>query len=264
MKRVCNDIKRYWNYVVYAGITELRTEIADSYLNWLWWIIEPLCFMLIYSFVFVTLFNNKMDHANIFVYTGITIWEFFNRMMGQSVKCVRTYKAIVSKVYIPKFILLLVKTVVNGIKMLICLGLLLVMLVVVGIPFTLQMLWMIPILLTLFILSFGLGTFLLHFGVYVDDLQNVTTIVLRMMMYVTGVFYNLEEKLGTVMSASKARLIGNVNPIACIVNSARSVLLYGEAPNIKFLSFWFVAGVVLSMIGISLIYHNENNYVKVI
>ncbi len=264
MTRFIRDIKKYWRYVIYAGGSELKTEIANSYLNWLWWIIEPLCFMLIYSFVFIILFGSKIDHANVFVYIGITLWDFFSRMLQTSVKCVRNYKPIVSKVYIPKYMLLLVKVVINGFKLCICLALLFIMMLVTGIAFSVKMLWLIPILLTLLVFTFGVCTILLHFGVYVDDLHNVTTIVLKMLFYLTGVFYDLESKLTNIMSAHFAHLAGNLNPMACLITSTRSVILYGADPNVKYLVFWLAIGLVLSGLGIHLIYRNENSYVKVI
>ena len=48
-KRFRDDMKKYWKYAVYSSKAQLKSEIANSYLNWLWWILDPLCFMLMYS-----------------------------------------------------------------------------------------------------------------------------------------------------------------------------------------------------------------------
>ncbi len=48
MKRFLSDMKKHWRYVIYAGQSDLKTEVANSCLNWLWWSIELLCFKLIY------------------------------------------------------------------------------------------------------------------------------------------------------------------------------------------------------------------------
>ena len=52
MNRFIKDTKKYWKYTIYAAKSQLKTEVANSYLNWIWWILEPFCFMLIYAFVF--------------------------------------------------------------------------------------------------------------------------------------------------------------------------------------------------------------------
>ncbi len=264
MMRFIKDMKKYWRWVIYAGQSELKAEVANSYLNWLWWVIEPLCFMFIYSFVFGLLFGSKIEHIQIFVYIGITMWDFFNRTVTSSVQIVRKNKHIVSKVYIPKYVLVLVKMYVNTFKMLIAFVLLFIMIVVTGVPFTAYMLWLVPILVVFFLLTFGVGTFLLHFGVYVDDLHNVVKIVLRMLFYLTGVFYDLQSKLSGIVSAATARRIVHINPVAAMISDMRNALMYGAHPDVKFLLIWFLIGIIVSFIGVSLIYKNENSYVKVI
>ena len=43
--RFVKDIKKYWTYAIYSAKAELKSEVASSYLNWLWWILDPLLFM---------------------------------------------------------------------------------------------------------------------------------------------------------------------------------------------------------------------------
>lgn len=264
MKRFWSDIKKYYKYVIYAGQTELKSEVANSYLNWLWWIIEPICFMFIYSLVFGIFFGSREPHFNVFVYIGITMWDFFNRMLLSSVKIIRNNKAIVSKVYIPKYMLLLVKMYVNAFKLMIAFIILFAMMIVSGVTFTWNILWLIPILLTMFVFTFAVCAFLLHFGVYVDDLANVVRIFLRMLFYLTGVFYSLETRAAAAFGETIATLIGHINPMASVITAMRDALLYGTMPDVKFILIWFVIGLVFSVIGIRVIYENENTYVKVI
>ncbi len=264
IKRFATDLKKYWRWVYFAGQSELKAEVANSYLNWLWWIIEPLCFMFIYAFVFGTLFESSLEYKHVFVYTGITMWDFFSRTLKASVKVVRTNKSIVSKVYIPKFILILVKMYVNAFKMVISFCLLFCMILVTGIPLTWYAFWILPILCVHFVFTLGVSSLMLHFSVFVEDLGNVTNIVLKMVFYLTGIMFDLQARLGKVMSARKAEFIGHVNPMASLITSARNVLMYSSAPEYKYLVIWLVIGLVLGAIGVVLIYRNENTYVKVI
>ena len=59
MKLFFRNMKKYYKYAIRSAKAELKSEVADSRLNWLWWIIEPLAFMLIYTFVFGVIFPNK-------------------------------------------------------------------------------------------------------------------------------------------------------------------------------------------------------------
>lgn len=259
-KKFKDDLRKYWKYAIFSAKAQLKSEVANSYLNWLWWILDPLCFMVIYVFMFGYVFKSKQEYFAIFIFIGITMWDFFNRNLNQSVKLVKNNKSIVSKVYLPKFILLLIKIFVNGFKMFISFLIVIIMMVIWKVPITFNVLYFIPILLTLFILCFGIGCHLMHYGVFVEDLSNVLNIVLRLVFYMTGIFWNIMKKLPAPYNA----YIGKGNPIAFLLTSMRDCLIYSKTPNLKLLAIWFVVGVLISILGIRKIYKNENSYVKVI
>lgn len=259
-KRFRDDMKKYWKYAVYSSKAQLKSEIANSYLNWLWWILDPLCFMLIYVFMFGYVFKSKQQYFAIFVFIGITLWDFFNKSLIQSVKLIKANKPIVSKVYIPKFILILVKMGVNGFKMFISLLIIVAMLAVWRVPITYNVIYIFPILMTLIVLVFGFSCFLLHYGVFVEDLSNVLNIALRFLFYLTGIFWNIMDRLPAPYNS----YIGRCNPIAFLLTSARDCVIYGSTPHRKLLLLWFVIGLIISALGVRKIYKNENSYVKVI
>lgn len=258
--RFKDDLKKYWKYAIYSSNAQLKSEIANSYLNWLWWILDPLCFMLIYVFMFGYVFKSKEQYFAIFVFIGITLWDFFNKSLLQSVKVIKANKPIVSKVYIPKFILLFVKMGVNGFKMCISLIIVVAMMIVWRVPVTWNVLYFIPILMTLIVLVFGFSCFLLHYGVFVEDLSNVLNIVLRFLFYLTGVFWNIMDRLPAPYNS----YVGKGNPIAFLLTASRDCLIYGRTPHRKLLLLWFVIGLIISILGVRKIYKNENSYVKVI
>ncbi len=254
------DMKKYWKYAIYSSKAYLKSEVANSYLNWLWWVLEPFCFMMIYYFIFGYVFGGREKYFAVFIFTGITIWDFFNKTMLQSVRLVKQNKPIVSKVYLPKYILLIVRMGVNGFKM--CISLLIVvgMLLFYRVPLTYNVIYAIPILITLILVVFGMGCFLMHYGVFIEDLYNVVHIGLRLVFYMTGIFWNITTRL----PAPYGELICKLNPIAFLLSSMRDCLIYGSTPHRKLLLLWFFIGLALSALGIRKIYKNENSYVKVI
>ena len=129
MKRFWKDLKEHYRYALYSAKSELKSEVANSYLNWIWWVLEPFCFMLIYTFIFGYIFNTREPFFSAFVFIGLTAWDFFNRCLTQSVKLMRNNKSIVTKVYIPKFILLISRMFFNGYKMLISFGIIVAMVI---------------------------------------------------------------------------------------------------------------------------------------
>jgi ABC-type polysaccharide/polyol phosphate export permease len=69
MKRFINDLKKYKNYILYATKAELKTEVINSYLGFIWLFLEPLCFMLIYTFIAQVIFGSKgISYFPVFVF----------------------------------------------------------------------------------------------------------------------------------------------------------------------------------------------------
>ena len=133
------------------------------------------------------------------------------------------------------------------------------MIVMYKIPITWNVLYFIPIILVLFLFTFGCASFLMHFGVYVADLTNVMNIVLKFLFYLTGIFYNIETKLDEL-----GPLLAKANPVAFLITSTRNCLIYESTPARKLLLLWLVISLLISAFGVAKIYRNENSYVKMI
>lgn len=259
MKKFFQDIQKYFKYILYATKSNLKSEVANSYLNWLWWILDPLCFMLVYTFIVEIVFKTKEPFFPVFVLVGLTVWNFFSACINSSVKLVANNKAIVDKVYVPKYVLTLVKMFTNMFKMFISWGLILIMMILFKVPYTLFMIQFLPVLIVLFVLSFGMSTILMHFGVFVEDLSNVINIVLKLVFYLSGIFYAIPTRLPSPFN----RILLNLNPVALIIDSFRKTFLYGKFVNYRMLAAWLIVGIILSIIGVKTIQKYENSYAKV-
>ena len=253
------DIKKYFNYSVISAKAQLRSEVANSYLNWIWWVLDPMCFMIIYTFIFGYVFKAEELYFPVFIFIGLSMWDFFNRTIQTSVKLVKNNKSIVTKVYMPKFILIFIRLWVNGFKMLISFGIVALLMVFYQVPLNLNILYAIPVIFTMMLFTFGCATFLLHFGVYVEDLYNVVNIALRFLFYLTGIFYNIEHRI-----PEYGEWLNNLNPVAFLLTSMRECVMYKQAPDLLVLGIWFGISLLLTILGIRTIYKNENSYVKMI
>ncbi len=260
MNRFLKNIKKYYKYAFYSAKAELKSEVADSYLNWIWLILEPICMMFIYTFIVQVVFRTSEPHFPVFVFIGLTCWSFFNNMIKGSIKLVSSNKAIVSKVYIPKYILLLSKSFVFLFKMLVSVALILVLMIIFKVPFTIYMLYAVPIILIIYTLSFGIGCVLMHFGVYVEDLSNVMNIILKLTFYLSGIFYNIRTRVPDPYN----KLLLRANPIGFLMDEFRKVFIDARNPSFQGLFVWFIVGILFTIVGVNLIHKHENSYAKVI
>jgi len=260
MKRFFNDIKKYWRYMIYAAHTDLKAEVANSYLNRLWWLLEPLFNMLVYVIVFGRVMGRSIENYATFIFSALLMWNFFSKTINYSVKLVRNNKDIVTKVYVPKFVLLLSNMFLNLFKLLFSMIVLVIMLFVFKVHIGFEILWVLPTYIVLILLSFGVGMIFLHYGVYVDDLSYAVGILLNMVMFLSGIFYDTMATLTEPLN-----VIGLcINPVAMVIDAMRNALLYQEIVNVPLIALWFLISVILCCIGVHIVYKNENGYVKVV
>jgi len=259
MNRFLKDYKKYHAYVKYASKAELKSEVASSYLTWLWWILDPLFFMLIYTFIVEIVFSTSVPKLPVFVMCGITIWNFFNKNLVTCVKIIRSNRAIISQKYIPKFMLVVEKLYVNSIKFVISFMLLVLMAILFRVDITYNILYIIPLVLLLLVLSFGLSNILAHFGVFIEDSANILQIILRLVFYLSGIFYSISDRL----PQNLVNVMLKTNPIAYIIEDFRNVFMYGTSINYSLYLYWLLISIIISVISVKLIYKYENSYAKV-
>lgn len=260
LRRFFKDLGKYKEYVFFAAKANLKAEVANSYLNRLWWLLEPFFRMLVYVLVFGQVMGRSVEHYATFVFSALLMFNYFNKSVNYSVKCVRNSRDIVTKVYLPKYVLLISNMILNFYKLLFSMLVLVAMLIVFRVQIGWNIIFVIPAYVVMIIFSFGVGMIFLHFGVYVDDLSYAVTILMQMLMFLSGEFYDVI----TNFSAPLNIMMMCLNPVAMFIDTMRNALLYNTAANLPLIGIWMVISILLCYIGIHIVYKNENGYVKVI
>lgn len=251
--------KKYFNYILFSSKSKLKSEVASSYLNALWLVLNPLFYMLTYMFIVEVVFKRAEPNFPIFVFIGITFWDYFSRLISCSVNVIRDNRNIVTKTYIPKYVLLMVKSFVLLFKMFISIFIIFILLAIFRIKISFNVLLLLPIIVVMYIFTFGCGMILMHFGVYVNDLNDIVRILLRFIFYFSGIFYSITNSLPPIAG----NILLKANPIAFFINEARNVLMYHQGLSF-YLLIWLIIGLIICKIGLQLIKRNENTYIKVL
>lgn len=260
MRRFFIDLKKYFPYVRYAAKASLKGELDGTRLGWIWWILEPVMSMLIYMFVFTVVFQRTTEYLVAFIFIGISIWRFFNGTIQSCVPLIKRSRNIIGKVYLPKFALVMIKMVTNGVKLGFSFIIVVGLMVYYQIVPTLMVLQIIPVMVVLFAVTFGFSLLVMHIGVYFEDLANFIRPAFQLWFYASGVFYPIQDAMGEVVAVQLVWL----NPVALLLNEARNVLLYGNPCNWGALGLWMVLGVLVTAGSLFLIYQSENEYVKLV
>lgn len=259
MKKFIANVKKYKSYILFSAKAELKGQVAGSRLNWLWWILDPFLFMLIYTFIAIFVFGKGEPYFPIFVFIGLNMYDFFSRCLNRSVNAIKRNRGMISKVYLPKYILVLTTMLVNAFKMCVAFMLVVILIPIYKVPLTWHLIEIVPVFIILALFTFGCSCIVMNIGVYFSDLSNLITVGLRLVFYMSGIFYNIVKRVPEPFD----KVLLSCNPLAGLIQSARNCVLYEAGPYYGILGVWFIISVLLCVFGVHLIAKNENNYVKV-
>ncbi len=104
------DLWEYRDLIRYLVMRNIHGRYRPTNLGLLWIIITPLAYMTIYSLVFGLMLGVKSDKVPypMFVYSGITLWFFFQGTVNRTTSSLTSNRGIMKKVYYPRLIVPLV------------------------------------------------------------------------------------------------------------------------------------------------------------
>lgn len=211
---------------------DLRVRYARSILGYLWTLVEPLCMILVYAFVFATLFKRPGVGGVpfvMFLVGGVLAWNWFNSTLTESARALSSERLLVRSTNLPREIWVLRMVMSKGIEFLlsmpIMLGFLIYFRFIAEDPINLHwqgfLMW-IPALLMEFLLLVGMGLVMAPVTALVDDAVRIVRIALRMLFYLTPILYPMKL---VAERAPWAHKIQQVNPLTAIIDMYRGAYL---------------------------------------
>lgn len=251
------DLGKYWEYILNSINTEIRTEYSTSYVGYLWWILDPLLYMVIYIVVVTILLGRRPPDYPVFLFTGLLFWRWTSSAFIRCTNSIISKRNLLAQVYIPKFIFPLVRVVIESIYFLFSIFVLFALLIIYKIPFTLHFLEFVPLFFVQFLFIFGMGLWLSHLGAYYYDVDRVLSFILRVWYYVSPGLYSLASV------PESYRHLFWLNPLTTIMESSRNVFLYGKSPVYPALAGLAVLSLVIIYFGLKKLREFDRVYTKV-
>lgn len=255
-KGIIHNLIKHHEYILYYSKIILKTRVAGSYLGFLWLYLDPLMFMLIYSFVVQVVFSSKTENFNVFVLIGLTAWNLFSRSVLIGATAITKHKGVFEQVYFHKFVYPTIYVVSYVYEFLISFLLILFMMLVARIPFTIHIFESFFVLIAQTLLTYGCTLIVSNIGVYLFDLRNILDFTLKFFFYFTPIMWSFDQRNFPGMWILK------LNPMAVIIGSYRSCLLYGKSPVYLYLIIISLFSCVLIKIGYNSISKHEDEYAR--
>lgn len=248
------DLWRYrsltWNFAQ----REIKGKYKGSVLGWGWSLLSPLATIVIFSFVFATVFraepppfgSGREGLYAVWLFVGLVAWNFFNGTVQTSMTSLIGAGPLLKKIYFPPFTPVLGGVVAALWQTAIESVLLLVVLAALGnVGWTMLLLPLVVALLAVF--AAGLALLLALLNVRFRDVAYLVSILLQMLFYLTPIIYPPtlvpERALGLPL-----RDLLLVNPLAQYVGAVRDVVYDLEVPSAG--RFGWMAGAAIVSLAI--------------
>lgn len=225
---------------------DVKVKYKQTIIGALWALFQPVASMVIFSIFFGKFVRMPSDNIPypIFVYTGLLFWTLFVSSLSNVSDSFLSNEKIITRVYFPRIILPISSIFTNLVDFLIS-GLVLVALMFYyGYAPTLLGIVLLPVLVLMTIFSvLGIGLLLSSLNVKYRDVRFVLPFFIQLLIFITPVIYPV-----SIVSA-KYRLFLGLNPMAGVINTARSTILGTGQIDWALLAVSAISMVVYCLIG---------------
>jgi ABC-type polysaccharide/polyol phosphate export permease len=205
--------------------SELREQHFDSVFGQLWLVLNPLLLSGVY-FILIVIIGGTTDSSR-YVHLTASLFLFYlvaNSLTG-GVKSITAGQRLILNTAFPRIMLPISAVVIAMFKFIPTLIVFLVIKAVMGSPFSIEMLWAIPVLLITVFLALGLAITISCINVYFRDIASFLPYLTRTLLYLSPILYEA--------SALNPNLkpLEIVNPLFPILDSWSRALVQGEVPQ---------------------------------
>jgi lipopolysaccharide transport system permease protein len=200
---------------------DLKVRYKNSFLGFLWSLLNPLLMMTIYTVVFTKILQSPVQNFQVFVLAALLPWNWCARSLSLCATSLLDNSTIINKVYFPRVLLPVSAVASEAVNFLLALPALFLLMVFYGVPFT-GWLAFLPLLMAIEgTLLIGLGLILAALNVLFRDTGVILEVLLTAWFFLTPIFYWTGQ-----FPPNVARWMNWFNPMASIIEQYRQILYW--------------------------------------
>jgi lipopolysaccharide transport system permease protein len=223
-------------------VKELKVRYKSRFLGYVWALINPLAFALVYWIAFKFIMRVEMANYSLYLITGIFPWVWLSLGVTNGARSYIHNASLIKKASLPRAILPLSCVVQETVHFIFALPVILAFLVLAGDhAVSAAWLWQIPMLILLqvaFVFPLALSAALAN--VYVRDVEYLAHIGFSLLFFATPMVYPI------TMVPDAYRPYFELNPLYALMQSWRSALLDGST-DLHHLGYAATVALVMSI-----------------
>lgn len=224
---------------------DFKRKYKRSVLGILWSFLNPLLMMGTQYLVFSTIFGNQnIPYYPVYLLVGVVTFNFFSECVTTSMESITGNAPLIQKVYVPKYIYTLSRSLSACINMAFSLIPLIIFMLA-------MQLWPAPCFLLfffniglLFIFCLGLSMLLATIMVFFRDMRFIWGVIRLAWMYATPIFYSVER-----IQNETFKMVMKFNPLFHFLKVSRMLIIDRISPNLYSYLWCLISAVGMFAIG---------------
>lgn len=229
----------------------LEMRFKGSLLGFLWFFIQPLLMLAVYTFVFSVVFQARWGtdagttrgSFAVIMFAGVLLFTVFSESLNLSSLLIVSNPNYVKKVVFPLELLPLAQVLTSFLQGTAWLCLLFLGAFLICGVCSWTMLLTVPVLLPFFFYTLGLSYLTASVGVYLRDTPQVLGVILQILFFATPIFYPVSAV------PEELRFLLELNPMTDMIEQLRAVVLFSRLPDAGFLMIPLPVSLVVFLLG---------------
>jgi len=218
------EVFRYHDLIALLAQRDITTRYKRSVLGIAWTMLNPLGMMIVLSIAFSQIFKDIQGYPA-YILSGLVVWQFFSQTTTAAMVNLVWGGGLLHRIYLPRTAFALAAILTGLVNLLIAIVPLILVMLIIGLPIRLSIVFIpIPILF-LAAFALGLGLLLSTMAVYFPDVAEMYQIFLTAWMYLTPIFYP-----ESILPENIAWFITRLNPVYHLVRLFRACIYEGRFP----------------------------------
>ena len=250
-----SNIKKYWLMIWELAFSDFRLRDQGTILGFLWTLLYPAVFFCVLYIIFVVWLRTIRDFP-LYMLIGMVQWNFFSGATGASIGSIIRYSNFVKSISFPKECIVYASVLAVLFSHVFELAIIIVFCSIIKGFVSINILFLIPILILTVFLTISVSLLLALIGVFFLDMTRIWSILTSLGFFLTPIFYSLD-----MLSPFKRNII-LLNPMTHIIKASREILLDGKFPELQGLLYVLILSIVLFTTGYLLFKKFEGYFVE--
>ena len=216
-------IRYYIDLITILTVKELKIRYKNSFLGYLWSLLNPLAMALVFFFAFKKVLKIQIPHYTFFLICGLFPWQWFNNSVLIGTNVFIGNAPLIKKLNFPRCFTPLATVCNDLLHFIVSLPVILIFAFYYKIYPSLAWIYGIPLLISSqFFLTYGVSLFCSSLNLFFRDLERLINILIMLLFYATPVLYSLN----LVPNNYKKWLF--LNPMVPLIENWRNVFMKGN------------------------------------